>query len=360
MIDVNALKQCWPMPSAARPIVMIGAGGIVNDAHLPAYGKARFPVAGIFDPVQPRAEATAQKWHIPKVFMSLEEAVSQRDCVFDVAAPPTAHETILSQLPHGAAVLMQKPFGLDLQHATRLRDICRERELKAAVNFQLRFAPMMLAVRDALERGMLGRLLDVEVHLNLRTPWEMFPHLKSDSRVEIVSHSIHYLDLIRALVGEPVDVLARSYGYPSSGLADTRTTAILDFGPAQPWLRCALSLNHHHDFSRRFQDASFRFEGELGVAMVKLGVLVNYPTGEADECWLCEKGGEWQQVPLVGGWFPDAFIGTMANLQRHANGEDNELSSSVEDAWRTMALTEACYRSATSRGTPVNADDAGA
>lgn len=364
MIDVNTLRQSWPRPSEVRPIVMIGAGGIVNDAHLPAYRKAQFPVAGIFDSNHSRAVETAAKWGIGKVFASLDEAVSHPACVFDVAAPPTAHEAILSQLPRGAAVLIQKPFGLDLQHATRSRAICRERELKAAVNFQLRFAPMMLAVRDALERGLLGCLVDVEVHLNLRTPWEMFPHLKADPRVEIVSHSIHYLDLIRSLAGEPVDVLVRGYGHPSSELADTRTTAILDFGAASPWLRCALSLNHHHDFGRRFQDASFRFEGDRGVAMVKLGLLLDYPQGEPDELWLCEKGGEWQQVPLSGGWFPDAFIGTMANLQRYANGEDDALSSSAEDAWRTMALAEACYRSAAARGTPVDigidTDSAGA
>jgi len=38
------------------------------------------------------------------------------------------------------------------------------------VNFQLRFAPNMLAVKDALERGVLGALLDVEVRINLHTP----------------------------------------------------------------------------------------------------------------------------------------------------------------------------------------------
>jgi predicted dehydrogenase len=360
MIDVNALRQSWPLPSKPSPIVIIGAGGIVNDAHLPAYKKAHFPVAGIFDTDPSRAQEAAKKWAIPTVFESLEDAVSQVDCVFDIAAPPTAHEAILGALPRGAAVLIQKPFGLDLEHATRLLTLCRERGLKAAVNFQLRFAPMMLAVRDALQQGLLGRIVDVEVHLNLRTPWELFPHLKANSRVEIVSHSIHYLDLIRALVGEPTEVMARSYAYPESGLADTRTSAILDFGATFPWLRCALSLNHHHDFGRRFQDASFRFEGDRGAAIVKLGLLLDYPKGEPDELWLCEKGGEWQQVPLAGGWFPDAFVGTMSNVQRFNHGEDAELISGVEDAWHTMALAEACYRSASARGTPVDVTPDGA
>jgi predicted dehydrogenase len=344
------LRQYYPLPTAPRPIVVIGAGGIVNDAHLPAYRKAGFPVTGVFDLDAGKARNVAQQWEIPTVFDSLAQATSVADCVFDVAAPPVAHADIVAELPHGAAVLLQKPMGLDLGAASRIRATCRARGLTAAVNFQLRFAPMMLAVADALERGLLGRLLDVEVHLNLVTPWHLFAHLKPNPRVEIVSHSIHYLDLIRALAGNPRGVLARTYGHPASELAQTRTSAILDYGAD---LRVTLSINHQHDFGRRFQDASFRFEGDRGAALVKLGLLLNYPQGEPDELWIAPQGGPWESVHLTGRWFPDAFMGTMANLQRFVAGEDAKLHSSVEDAWHTMALVEACYRSNAGPATPI-------
>jgi predicted dehydrogenase len=348
-----SLRQQHPLPAAPRPIVIIGAGGIVGDAHLPAYRKAGLPVAGVFDLDTAKAAAVARQWGIGKVFSSLTEAAATQDCVFDVAAPPVAHAAIVAALPRGAAALIQKPMGLDLAAATRIRAVCRERELIAAVNFQLRFAPMMMGVADALRRGLLGRLVDIEVHLNLVTPWHLFPHLKPNPRVEIVSHSIHYLDLIRGLAGNPRGVMARTYGHPATDLAQTRTSAILDYGSD---LRVTLSINHHHDFGRRFQDASFRFEGDRGAALVKLGLLLNYPEGEPDELWLAPKGGPWESVPLAGRWFPDAFIGTMANLQRFAAGEDEVLHSSVEDAWHTMALVEACYRSNEAAATPVPAN----
>ncbi|HEU5443345.1 MAG TPA: Gfo/Idh/MocA family oxidoreductase [Steroidobacteraceae bacterium] len=337
-----SLRQSHPLPSRPRPIVLIGTGGIANDAHLPAYAKAGFTVAGVFDLDGGKARETARRWRVERVLGSVEEAATAvPGCVFDVAAPPMAHEAILTALPEGAAVLVQKPLGLDLRQATAIRDVCRSRRLQAAVNFQLRFSPMMLAVADALEQGLLGRLLDIEVHLSLRTPWELFPHLRSNPRVEIVSHSVHYLDTIRALAGEPREVLARTYRFPGSGLADTRTSAILDYGDE---LRVTLSINHHHDFGSRFQDATFRVEGERGAALVRLGLLLDYPRGEPDELWIAARGGPWEAVPLQGGWFPDAFIGTMSNLQRFAVGEDEVLKTSVEDAWHTMALVERCYQ----------------
>jgi hypothetical protein len=43
-------------PEEKRPIVIIGAGSIVNIAHLPAYELAGFEVAGIFDLDKDKAE----------------------------------------------------------------------------------------------------------------------------------------------------------------------------------------------------------------------------------------------------------------------------------------------------------------
>jgi predicted dehydrogenase len=346
---VSDLRQAWPRPVAPRPIVIIGAGGIVNDAHLPAYRRAELPVAGIFDLNRDRAEAQARKWDL-KVFSSLAEAAAVENAVFDLATPPAAHLDVLGALPEGAVALIQKPMGRDLDEASRILKLARERKLTAAVNFQLRFAPMMLALQDALQRGLLGRLIDVEIHLNILTPWHLFPFLKGLPRIEIAVHSIHYFDFIRALLGNPTSVHARTMGHPLSDMAQTRTSAILDFGNE---VRCTLSINHDHAFGRKFQDSTFRFEGDKGVAVVKMGILLNYPEGEPDALWIAQRGGEWTEIPLQGGWFPHAFIGVMSNLQRFAAGEDTKLITAVDDAWHTMALVEACFTASAAPATPV-------
>ena len=75
--------------SSLRPIYIIGAGGIVNDAHLPAYHLAEYNVQGVYDINQERALATAKKFSIPRSFKSLEELVTEaeKDAIFDVAVP---------------------------------------------------------------------------------------------------------------------------------------------------------------------------------------------------------------------------------------------------------------------------------
>jgi predicted dehydrogenase len=339
---LRRFQQDWPAPANPLPIVIIGAGNIVNDAHLPAYRKGGYHVAGVFDIDADRAAGLSRKWGIGNVYRSTADMTGNGvNCVYDIATPPSAITDILPLLPDGAAVLIQKPMGEDLGQAETILDICRAKRLNAAVNFQLRFSPMMLAVRDALGSGVLGEVLDVEVHVNISTPWETFPFLERLQRVEIAVHSIHYLDLIRSLVGEPEGVFAKSLSDPRvPDLAQTRTSVILDYGDR---LRALLSINHNHDFGRDFQAATIRFEGSSGCAIAKLGLLLNYPHGEPDELWLCEAGDAWQQIELQGRWFPDAFANIMANLQRFHAGEDEELLTGVDDAFRTMKLVEACF-----------------
>jgi predicted dehydrogenase len=351
-----SLRQRWEPPARPRPIVFIGAGGIVNDAHAPAYRSGGFPLAGVYDPDPVRARSTAAKWGVERVCESFEQAAAIPGAIFDVAVPPQVLRETVERLPRGCVALLQKPMGVDLADATRIRGACRERGIRAAVNLQLRFAPSMLALQSAIERGLLGRVVELEVHVNCRMPWELWPFLEGLERMEIALHSIHYLDTIRALLGEPRSVFARTVRHPDAPkLASSRTTAILDYGDD---VRCALSINHHHKHGTRHQSSEMRVEGTLGAAVVVMGVNLDYPRGRPDSIEIATEGEAWERVPLVGNWFPDAFFARMSQVQRFACGEEASLVGSVDDAWRTMALVEALYRSNASGGTPVPREDA--
>jgi predicted dehydrogenase len=345
------LRQRWPLPSVPRPIVIVGAGSIVRDAHLPVYKRLGFPVAGIFDVNPAASREQAETFGIPRVFDSLDAALATPDAVFDVALPPAETAGILDRMPAGAAVLIQKPMGRDLADARRIRQICRARRLTAAINFQLRFAPNMLALRDALQRELLGDVTDIEVRLNLHTPWGYWAFLQGVPRLEVLVHSVHYIDLIRALIGEPRGVYCRGVRHPDlAEYPDVRTSIILDYGDL---IRCSLTLNHTHTFGTRYGMSQLKVEGTRGAAIAKMGVNLNYPHGEPDALEISTGNDDWTNVPLRGSWFLEAFEGPMANLQRVAAGEDATLMSSVEDAFHTMAIVEACYESSAHGATPI-------
>ena len=194
------------MPDRPRPIVVIGAGGIVRDAHLPAYRLAGFDVVGTFDLDVDKARALALDFDIPAVFASMELAVASasEDVVFDVAVPGGAVLEVVEALPDGAAVLIQKPLGRTLDEARTISAVCRRKGLTAAVNFQLRYAPPFLALRDLLDSGRLGVVHDIQMQVTILPPWNLWDFLQREERVEILYHSIHYFDAIRALAGDPL------------------------------------------------------------------------------------------------------------------------------------------------------------
>ncbi len=343
-----------------RPIVVIGAGGIVKDAHLPAYAKAGFRIAGICDLDEAKARALASRFGIQRVYSGVEEAVraAPYDAVFDIAVPASAVVGVLEFIPGGRGILIQKPMGETIEQARAIRALCRSKRLIAAVNFQLRFSPAVATARQLVEAGRIGDLVDLEVRVTVHTPWQLWTFLEQSPRVEILYHSVHYIDLIRSFCGDPASVYAKTLKHPlAPKLAATRTAMILDYGEA---VRANISVNHFHSFGPKHQESFIKWEGTRGAIKAKMGVLLDYPVGQPDELEYIENGvamkGEWAKLELSGSWFPDAFARSIASLMGYLDGASKNLPASVEDAYRTMAVVESAYESSARGGTAVHYD----
>jgi predicted dehydrogenase len=368
------LRQSWPAPSRPRPIVIVGAGAIVRTAHLPAYRRLGLPVAGLFDIQSDAARATARQFNVEEVFADLAEACTTREAVFDVAVPADQILEVLRCLPPGAPVLIQKPMGEDLAAARRILQVCRERELVGAMNFQLRFSPNVLALRQLITERQLGDLTDLEMRVIDQQPWQQWTFLERAPRLEVLYHSIHYLDAFRWLAGEPAGIYCRTAAHPDlREFRDTRSTIILDYGDR---IRCSLTMNHTHRYGPQHRASALTVEGTHGAAALTMGVNLDYPAGPPDSLEVAlqpmgalramglaeppgapatASGGGWRSIPLRGSWFTEAFEGPMSNLQRFVAGEDAALVSPLDDAISTMALVEACYESSARGATPIPA-----
>ncbi|MGC1298381.1 MAG: Gfo/Idh/MocA family oxidoreductase [Alloacidobacterium sp.] len=350
----RALREAKPpLPRQPRSIIVVGTGGIVHDAHLPAYQKARFPVAALVDANPERAATLAGKYSVPLATSSLDEAIgkSPKDSIFDVAVPAGGILDVLPLLPDGAAALIQKPMGNTLAEAEQILQLCRKKGLSAAVNFQLRYAPVMLAARHITDAGLLGEVHDLEVRVNVFMPWELWSFLAAAPRLEILYHSIHYVDLVRSWFGNPERVLAKTVRHPkTANLAATKSLITLDYGD---WKRVDIATNHGHKF-KNSQHSYVQWEGTEGALHAVMGVNLDYPKGRPDTLSFAKPNEAWQTLPTEGNWFPDAFIGSMGSLQAYVTGDAPALQTSVEDAIDTMRTVEAAYISNERDGVPLN------
>ena len=348
------IEQKPQLPQNKRPIYIIGAGGIVRDAHLPAYKKAGFEVAGITNRTRSRAEALAVDFANDRVFDTVETMieVAPSDAVYDLTLMPAQFVPTLEKLPDGSAVLIQKPMGDSLTEALEILEVCRRKNLTAAINCQLRFAPYVIAARKLIENQSIGDIYDMEIRVSVRTPWDLFPNVKFHPRLEIAQHSVHHIDLVRSFLGNPNSVMAKTVAHPEKPMSSTRTGLLMDYGNT---CRAVLSINHDHDFGAENQESFIKWEGTKGAIKARMGLLMNYPDGAPDKFEYCllreNEDPKWMVEKIEGSWFPDAFIGSMASLLCYLEGSSNSLPTSVEDVVNTMAIVEAAYESSASGGT---------
>lgn len=347
-------KQQPELPTSPLPIAIIGAGGIVRDGHLPAYSLANFPVMGIFDIDLNKSRNLQSKFsNINRVFTSLpnliEQAVKDK-AIFDIAVPANNICSILEQLPDGCAVLIQKPMGENLEQAVQILELCQSKKLVSAVNFQLRYAPYSLAAKDIIEQGLIGDVFDMEIKVCVQTPWQLWDFLYTKPRVEVLYHSIHYLDLVRSFLGNPRKVIASTIKHPNAKeLEATRSNIILDY---DQFTQARILTNHGHDYGLEHQESYLKIEGTKGAIKIKIGLSLDYPNGMPPkmEYVILEDRKGWREINLNGGWFPHAFVGTMAGLQNNYIHSNKPLLHSTEDALKTMQLVETVYQSSEKGG----------
>ncbi|OXM88263.1 oxidoreductase [Paenibacillus rigui] len=332
----------------SRGIAIVGAGEIVMHAHLPAYRMAGFHVVGIYDVNSAKAAAAAAAYPPMKVFASLQELLEHPDVeIVDIAVPAAFQPQVAKQAAAaGKHLLCQKPLAQSYEQAKDVVDFCKAFDIKAAVNQQMRWSPGIQASRYLVKNGWIGTPLQGTIQVNVHTAWENWPWLVTIPTLEVMYHSIHYVDSIRYVLGLTPDFVyadgARYPGQPYAG--ETRTLIHLKF-PGEA--RGLIHDNHNNHQPQEDWFATFRFEGTEGSISGTNGALYNYPEGREDTIRFYSNRwspGQPHAPALEGRWFPHAFMGTMGELMRSIE-EQREPENSIADHLITLQTVFAAYRS---------------
>jgi predicted dehydrogenase len=345
LLDLN-YKPYLP-PKTDYGIGIVGCGGIVNYAALPTYRDHNLNVVGCYDVNREIAEETARKFDIPIVYDSVEALANDPKIeIVEISVPPQFQLGIARTcVAAGKHLLCQKPLSNDLSHAAETVRLAREAGVKLAVNQQLRWGQGIRAAKNLINQGWIGQVTDASIQVSVNTPWDMWGWLVESPRLEILYHSIHYIDAMRSLFGDPVWITSRHARYPLQGEmeGETKTITILDYASG---LQAFIADNHYNQSDDYF--AIFRFIGTEGVITGTLGAMYNYPHGRPDTLeWSSQKyyPDKRFEAKLEGQWIPDAFIGPTASLMQ-AIQEDGVPETDGADNLQTLRVVEAAYLSA--------------
>lgn len=328
-----------------RRIAVVGAGAIVDFAHLPAYATAGLEVTGVLDLDAERAADVAARHGLPRAYGSLDELLEDASVdVVDIGVnPPAQPDIACAALAAGKHVLCQKPLALEVEEGERIVAAAREHGRKLAVNQQLRFDEGIAAARAMVDAGWVGAPLAMSFSVDISTDWTVWPWLAATPRLEVMFHSIHFLDAIRSILGQPERVFCTGSRRPGQDpVGETRSMITLMY-PGE--LRVLLHVTHENLTGERH--ATFRLDGTEGTLRGTLGLLYDYPHGRPDTLEVFSTAlptDGWLPYPVTGRWLPDAFAGPMKGLLA-AIAEEGEAPTSGEDNLETLRLVHALYRS---------------
>ncbi|MEZ6127291.1 MAG: Gfo/Idh/MocA family oxidoreductase [Planctomycetaceae bacterium] len=343
-----------PLPAdLSVGIGCIGAGFIMADCHLLAYRQHGLNPVAIASRTRSRAAEVAERHRIGSVCDSVEDVVRHPDVeVLDVAVPPDCQADMIRRAlaaPHHLkGILAQKPLGRDYAEATGIVRCCEQAGVVLSVNQNMRFDHSVRACRRLLDTHALGDPVLATIDMRAIPHW--MPWQQRQGWVTLRIMSIHHMDTFRYWLGNPDRIFASVRPDPRTARQfdhqDGIAMYILEYdsgarasswddvwaGPAREGSGSDIGIH-------------WRLEGTTGIAKGTIG-WPGYPEripSTIDYSTTADNGA-WHRPRWKEAWFPDAFIGPMADLLVSleqqtlpaCNGRDNLF---------TMALVDAAYRS---------------
>lgn len=190
-------------------------------------------VEAVMDTCEEKAQALAEEYHC-RWYTNAEDMLADQEVdAVAICLPSGLHwELTVQAAKAGKHVMCEKPMDIHVETAQKMIDACREQNVRFGVIMQHRFDEPVLLLKEAISKGWMGKILwgasrtiwyrDDQYYAN---PWR--GTWKYDGGGALMNQSIHYIDLLLSIMGDPKSVSGkcRTLGHPQIetedvGLAD--------------------------------------------------------------------------------------------------------------------------------------------
>lgn len=171
-----------------------------------------------------QSEADYEKaglWKLP-IYESIEEMAAKEELtVIDICTPTYMHrEHAMTALSLDKHVICEKPLALNIEDARKIFSLAKEKKKQVFVGQVLRFYKENLILKELVESGQYGKVLDVQMERLSACPrWAqggwLFDREKS-GHLPFDLH-IHDLDLMVSIFGKPESFTYKGCGNKGRG-----------------------------------------------------------------------------------------------------------------------------------------------
>jgi len=316
---------------------IIGAGNMGRTHAEDLKADERVRIVGVADAVPAKAEALATALGT-RAFARTEELLRADVQAVYITTPNTRHvEATLAALEAGIHVFCEKPMACSLAEARQILQAAQASPAVYQVGHNRRFAPVYRYLKTQIEQGFQPYLANAKQNDGdwLNPPWITDLSLTGGFLYE---SSVHLLDMLRWLMGDVVSVSARARANVYDVLNDF--AILLTFAGER---HAVFSSSAHASWGYPFEhleivgDHAFIRSEELTRVIHSPGLEQEIRTFDYTHLASAVRWGYREEDRL----FISACLGEGAP------------AVGAEEAYRSIELCEACYRSAAAGGQPV-------
>lgn len=192
-------------------LAIVGCGAVTERIHLPVAARAEgVDITTLVDPSPERAERLAAKYSVPLVVGDYQELTGHVDAAI-VATPHHLHASIgCHLLAQGIHCLVEKPMALSADEGRRMLDAASASGATLSVGLLRRLYPATRYVKQLLDRGILGPLMDFEMREGYIYGWQVVSDSvfrREEGGGVLADLGSHVLDLMLFWLGD-LDVIS--------------------------------------------------------------------------------------------------------------------------------------------------------
>lgn len=331
-----------------RLSVVCSGTGYFSQFHYEAWTRLEdVKVVGICNRNGERAKSFSMYYDIPIWGDDLNEMLEGiKPDVLDVITPPNTHlAAVKLAAKYGVDVICQKPFGENLEQAREMVEIAHAAGIKLIVHENFRFMPWYRVIKEVVDSGRLGEVLNVQFNLRSGDGQGKEAYLDRQAYFQtmpkflIHETAIHIVDVFRFLFGEPQFLYAQLRRCNPSIAGEDAGLVVFEFDNQMQAIFDGNRLLDHRATNTR------RTMGELSIAGTQAQLNLD---GEG-RIWL-RAFKEESQTELEFDWLDQNFGGdcvyeTIAHIVSHYINA-SPLENQGFEYLRNIEIENAIYQSA--------------
>ncbi len=197
---------------------VIGAGGIADRRTLP--GMMQCSNAKLISIMEVDPEVSSRlrlKYDAKRAYTDEDQllADAEIDAVY-IASPVYLHaKQAMKAAEAGKHILIEKPLALTCSEGQQVIEYCKEKGVKIATGFMMRFGACVQAMKAAVHAGKIGNVVSINAQF---TCW--YPDIPGSWRQKLATAGggaltdmgVHVIDLVRFITGNEIRQVAAMHG----------------------------------------------------------------------------------------------------------------------------------------------------